>query len=510
MRGQVTEGPRGVLARCSAEALRPVARKSGWLRVVILSQQRLGLSIGAGSFRSTVGGGIGSVHALDLEQMPAAGSPSSRRQEDTAASALSPVSQQDRSPTLRTGSDERGNAGRWWTVLVPADVFGAAQRGGGLASTYPPPRHARPGDGADPSVAGWLVLFADPQAHAASTSALSGSMGGVIPVPFAAAAAREVVTFAGGVDESALAAHFQTSSSAVGSGVTGAQPRIQPGAGAPRVRVSTGTGLEVELRWSGHDGQPTDVKEWYGALRQLVDDGFASSSLHRQHHLVLEADDQAQHLPLAGDHSSSMQLATVPPWSSGAGNAQAGDMERRMADRVIEQQQYQLHEHARVREQMDAQQIDLLSQFRQQEMLISGGKEREVALKRQIERLVVEKETAQRNAEATSLALTEAEATLVEYRELSAMLSVQLDLGLPAQQQPNAGHVYALREAVVNALSERATQYGRAREQLAATESRVAAQLTRQKAALDTVTKENTRLRQEENVSHAEELNAVK
>jgi hypothetical protein len=159
---------------------------------------------------------------------------------------------------------------------------------------------------------------------------------------------------------------------------------------------------------------------------------------------------------------------------------------------------------------MDAQQIDLLSQVRQQELLISGGKEREVALKRQIERLVVEKETAQRNAEATSLALTEAEATLVEYRELSAMLSVQLDLGLPAQQQPNAGHVYALREAVVNALSERATQYGRAREQLAATESRVAAQLTRQKAALDTVTKENTRLRQEENVSHAEELNAVK
>ena len=498
-----------MLARCSAEALRPVARKAGWLRVVILSQQRLALSTAAGSFRSEVGGGIGSIHALDIEHMPAAGSPSSRRQEDTAASALSPVNQQDRSPTLRTGSDERSNAGRWWTVLVPAEVFGAAQRGGGLASTYPPPRQARAGGGVESSVAGWLVLFANPQAHT-STSALSTSLGGVIPLPFTAAAAREVVTFADGVDESTLAAQFQTSSSAVGSGVRGAQPRIQPGAGAPRIRVSTGTGLEVELRWSGHDGQPTDLKEWYGVLRQLVDDGFASSSLHRQHHLMLEAEDQVQHMPLAGDHSSSMQLATVPPWSSGVGNAQAVDMERRMAERVIEQQQYQLHEHARVREQMDAQQIDLLSQLRQQEMLISGGKEREVALKRQIDRLVVEKETAQRNAEATSLSLTEAEATLVEYRELSAMLSLQLDLGLPAQQQPNAGHVYALREAVANALSERATQYGRAREQLAATESRVAAQLTRQKAALDTVTKENTRLRHEENVSHAEELNAVR
>ena len=90
------------------------------------------------------------------------------------------------------------------------------------------------------------------------------------------------------------------------------------------------------------------------------------------------------------------------------------------------------------------------------------------------------------------------------------MLSQQLDLGLPAQQQPNAGHVYALREAVAHALSERATQYSRAREQLAATESRVAAQLARQKVALETVTKENERLRHEENIGHAEELSAAK
>jgi hypothetical protein len=48
------------------------------------------------------------------------------------------------------------------------------------------------------------------------------------------------------------------------------------------------------------------------------------------------------------------------------------------------------------------------------------------------------------------------------------------------------------------------------REQLAATESRVAAQLTRQKAALDAVTKENDRLRHEENITHAEELNTAK
>ena len=138
-------------------------------------------------------------------------------------------------------------------------------------------------------------------------------------------------------------------------------------------------------------------------------------------------------------------------------------MERRLAERVMEQQHYQLQEHTRVQQQMEAQQIELLSQLRQHETSLNAAREREAALKRQLERVAVEKDSAQRQAEGANLSLTEAEGTLLEYRELCAMLSMQLDLGLPAQLQPNAGHVYALREAVSQALTERSTQYGKAR-----------------------------------------------
>jgi hypothetical protein len=522
------EGPEAALGRSSAAMLSSVARRAGWLRVVMLSQQRLGSGgggFGFGSFRSdVVGGGIAAPEARDLEQMPAAGRPSPR---DSAASLLSPEEPSPRS-IVRTdsGGGGGGGGGRWWAVLVPADVFnapgggGGGGGGGGMLATYPPPRRGGGGGGGgsvDRSVAGWLVLFTDPSAAAAARTPAAASLGGsVIPLGFAdmgggggGGRGGATVRLVDGVSETALASQFQTSAAQVGSVYGGGQGRLAAGASGPRVRLYAGgdSGLEMELRWSGGEGaggggggdgggqQPDDIMEWHIALSQLLNGGGGGGGRSPQPRLMLEVDEpelqgtaggvgmrsSSQHIAFPphvvqvqqqhgsgggggggggyGDGGGMQLVTTVPAAASGA----EGEMERRLAERVMEQQHYQLQEHTRVQQQMEAQQIELLSQLRQHETSLNAAREREAALKRQLERVAVEKDSAQRQAEGANLSLTEAEGTLLEYRELCAMLSMQLDLGLPAQLQPNAGHVYALREAVSQALTERSTQYGKAR-----------------------------------------------
>ena len=147
------------------------------------------------------GMGLGGAEAPDPELLPAAGSPSVRG----AVSPLTglPAASQPQG-SERGGSGDRGG-GRWWVVLVPAQMLGAGSGRGGAAAS-PAARGAQRGP--SPGVVGWLVLFADERAPTATLTAVA--MGGVIPIlAEGEGAAVSLQQGRGDVTE-----HFSTSASA--------------------------------------------------------------------------------------------------------------------------------------------------------------------------------------------------------------------------------------------------------------------------------------------------------
>ena len=166
------EGTHGALSRSSAAALGAVARRAGWLRVVVLAQRRAD----SRDFAYRGGMGLGGAEAPDPELLPAAGSPSVRGAVSPLTGLPAASQPQGAERGGGGGGGDRGG-GRWWVVLVPAQMLGAASGRGGPAASPA----ARGGQrGPSPDVVGWLVLFADERAPTATLTAVA--MGGVIPI----------------------------------------------------------------------------------------------------------------------------------------------------------------------------------------------------------------------------------------------------------------------------------------------------------------------------------------